>query len=367
MANRIGKRAVLTGANQPIEIWERETPPAGPGEALLRLEFGGVCGTDVHFWHGEVPLPGPVVLGHEGIGIIEQLGDGLTHDFAGAPLAIGDRVYWQPVRPCHHCYPCTVLNDVSMCENAFASLFGDANAPTAATYSDIITLGAGLPFYRIPDNTSSEAIIAFGCAMPTMLQGLERLGGIQAGQTVVIQGCGPVGLAATLLAHLAGAQQVIVIGAPQQRLEMARQLGADHTIDLTEVTAEADRVQQIRDLTAGRGAEVVIEAAGVVSAFGEGLQMVAPAGRYLIVGLWSAQGTVPVEPRLINNGNLRIIGTALAQPRHLYQAIQVAQAREHQFPLAAAITHRFTIDQSQQALEAVAALETIKAVIVPSG
>jgi 5-exo-hydroxycamphor dehydrogenase len=76
---------------------------------------------------------------------------------------------------------------------------------------------------------------------------------------------------------------------------------------------------------------------------------------------------VPVEPRLINNGNLRIIGTALAQPRHLYQAIQVAQAREHQFPLAAAITHRFTIDQSQQALEAVAALETIKAVIVPSG
>lgn len=365
MTNRTGKRAVLTGANQPIEIWERESPPAGPGEAVLRLEFGGVCGTDVHFWHGEVPLPGPVVLGHEGIGIIEELGEGLTRDSGGTLLAIGDRVYWQPVRPCYQCYACTVLNDVSMCENAFASIFGDANAPTPATYSEVITLGAGLPFYRIPDDTSSEAVIAFGCAMPTMLQGLERLGGISSGQNVVIQGCGPVGLAATLLAHLSGAQKVIVIGAPEQRLNMARQLGADHTIDMTQVTSVAERTEQVRALTGGRGADVVIEAAGLLAAFSEGLQLVAPAGRYLIVGLWSAQGTVPVEPRLINNGNLRIIGTALAQPRHLYQAIQVAQARQNQFPLAEAITHRFSIDQSQQALEAVAALETIKAVVMP--
>ena len=366
MGNRTGKRAVLTGAHQPIEIWERDTPPAGAGEAVLRLEFGGVCGTDVHFWHGEVPLPGPVVLGHEGIGFIEELGEGLSNDSAGTPLAIGDRVYWQPVRPCYECYACTVLNDVSMCENAFASIFGDANAPTPATYSEIITLGAGLPFYRIPDDTSSEAVIAFGCAMPTMLQGLERLGGISPGHNVVIQGCGPVGLAATLLAHLSGAQQVIVIGAPEQRLAMARKLGADHTIDMTQITSVSERTERVRALTGGRGADVVIEAAGVLAAFSEGLPLVAPAGRYLIVGLWSAQGTVPIEPRLINNGNLRIIGTALGQPRHLYQAIQVAQARQDQFPLAEAITHRFTIEQSQQALEAVAALETVKAVVVPS-
>lgn len=365
MTNRTGKRAVLTGANQPIEIWERESPGAGPGEAVLKLEFGGVCGTDVHFWHGEVPLPGPVVLGHEGIGIIEELGEGLATDSAGAPIAIGDRVYWQPVTPCNHCYPCTILNDVSMCENAFASLFGDANAPTPSTYSEVITLGAGLPFYKLPDDTSSEAVIAFGCAMPTMLQGMERLGGIQAGQTVVVQGSGPVGLAATMLAHLAGAHQVIMIGAPAPRLEMARKLGADHTIDITQITSVAERTERVRELTNGRGAEVVIEAAGVLEAFSEGLQLVAPSGRYLIVGLWSAPGTVAVEPRLINNGNLQIIGTALAGPRHLYQAIQVAQMQQSRLPMAEAISHRFTVEQSQQALEAVAAQETVKAVLVP--
>jgi len=365
MTYRTGKRAVLTGAHQPIEIWERETPPAGPGEAVLKLEFGGVCGTDVHFWHGEVPLPGPVVLGHEGIGIIEELGEGLTSDSAGTPISIGDRVYWQPVTPCNHCYPCTILNDVSMCENAFASLFGDANAPTPSTYCEVITLGAGLPFYKLPDDTSSEAVIAFGCAMPTMLQGMERLGGIQAGQTVVVQGSGPVGLAATMLAHLAGAHQVIMIGAPARRLEMARKLGADHTIDITQITSVGERTERVRELTNGRGAEVVIEAAGVLEAFSEGLQLVAPSGRYLIVGLWSAPGTVAVEPRLINNGNLKIIGTALAGPRHLYQAIQVAQMQQNRLPMAEAITHRFTVEQSQQALEAVAAQETVKAVLVP--
>ncbi len=365
MTNRTGKRAVLTGANQPIEIWERESPGAGPGEAVLKLEFGGVCGTDVHFWHGEVPLPGPVVLGHEGIGIIEELGEGLATDSAGAPIAIGDRVYWQPVTPCNHCYPCTILNGVSMCENAFASLFGDANAPTPSTYSEVITLGTGLPFYKLPDDTSSEAVIAFGCAMPTMLQGMERLGGIQAGQTVVVQGSGPVGLAATMLAPLAGAHQVIMIGAPAPRLEMARKLGADHTIDITQITSVTERTERVRELTNGRGAEVVIEAAGVLEAFSEGLQLVAPSGRYLIVGLWSAPGTVAVEPRLINNGNLQIIGTALAGPRHLYQAIQVAQMQQSRLPMAEAISHRFTVEQSQQALEAVAAQETVKAVLVP--
>src|SRR5262245_37804388 len=165
-----------------------------------------------------------------------------------------------------------------------------------------------MAFFRIPDDTPSEAVIAFGCAMPTMLQGMDRLGGVTPGQTVVVQGCSPVGLAAILLSKIAGARQIIVIGAPERRLGMARRLGADEAISLEVMPSEDERVQRVRDLTAGRGAEVVIEAAGVVAAFGEGLKHAAKAGRYLIVGLWSAPGTIPVQPRFINNANLRIIG-----------------------------------------------------------
>jgi len=223
-----------------------------------------------------------------------------------------------------------------------------------------------MPFYRIPDDTPSEAVIAFGCAMPTMLQGVERLGGIAVNQTVVVQGCGPVGLAATLLARLSGARQIIVIGAPERRLAMARRLGATTTVNMETMNTEEERVQHVRDLTEGRGAEVVIEAAGAVAAFAEGLKLVAKNGRYLIVGLWSAPGAVPVEPRYLNNTNLRIIGTALFQSQHVYGAIQVARAHHREFPLAEAVTHRFLLAESQQALEAVARLETVKAVITPA-
>jgi 5-exo-hydroxycamphor dehydrogenase len=366
MTQRTGKRAVLVAANQPLEIWERPVADPGPGEVLAHLTHGGVCGTDVHFWRGEVPLPGPVVLGHEGVAVIEMLGNGVTTDYAGTPVAVGDRVYWQPVAPCQRCYACTVLGDVSMCENAFAGVFGNADGPTTASYCDYATLRAGLPFYRVPDDTPSDAVIALGCALPTMLQGLERLGGIRPGMSVVVQGCGPVGLAATLLAHLSGAAPLVVIGAPARRLAVACQFGATHTLNVEDLPDPTTRAARVREITGGHGADVVIEAAGVLPAFAEGLHLIARGGCYLIVGLWSAPGTVAVEPRVINNLNLRIIGTALSQPRHLHQALQVVQAQHRHFPLAEAVTHRFRIEDSQRALEAVVRLETVKAVIAPA-
>jgi 5-exo-hydroxycamphor dehydrogenase len=222
-----------------------------------------------------------------------------------------------------------------------------------------------MAFYRIPEDTPSEAVIAFGCAMPTMLKGIERVGGIAVNQTVVVQGCGPVGLAATLLAGVSGAREVIVIGAPRARLEMAQRLGATATIDLNEVKTPEARIAKVRELTGGRGGEVVIEAAGAVPAFGEGIQLASKGGRYLIVGLWSAPGTVPVEPRYLNNMNLRIIGTALYEGRHIHGAIQVARRHHGSLPMVEAVTHKVPLAECQKALEAVGKLESVKAVVLP--
>jgi 5-exo-hydroxycamphor dehydrogenase len=366
MPDRTSKRAVLVKPNEPIEIWERPIRPPAAGETIVRVDFAGVCGTDVHLWRGEFPLPGPVVLGHEGVARIEELGEGVTTDYAGEPVARGDRVYWVPLSPCHRCYACTVEKELTQCESALAALFRDGAEPPSACYSELVWLPRGMAFYRIPDDTPSEAVIAFGCAMPTMLKGLERLGGIAVNQTVVVQGCGPVGLAATLLASASGARDVIVLGAPRKRLEMARRLGATATIDIDEVKSADERARRVRELTSGRGAEVVIEAAGAVPAFAEGLQLAAKGGRYLIVGLWSAPGSVPVEPRFLNNQNLRIIGTALFEARHVHGAIQIARRHHRSAPMAEAVTHRFPLAQSQKALETVAALESVKAVVLPA-
>ena len=366
MSSLMSKRAVLVAPDQPIEVWEAAMTDPKPGEVVVKVQLGGVCGTDVHFWRGEVPLPGPMVLGHEGIGTVEKLGQGVATDYAGQALSEGDRVYWMPLSPCYHCRACTVEQDPTLCENMMADLMRDATLPPSASYSEYSLLGADMPFYRIPDDTPSEPVIAFGCAMPTMLQALERLGSIDINQTVVIQGCGPVGLSATLLAKVSGARQIIVIGAPELRLEMARRLGATDTINMEAMTTEEERIERVRELTGGRGADVVIEAAGALNAFGEGVKLTAPNGRYVVVGLWSAPGTVAIEPRYINNRNLRIIGSAAYRSSHLFGAIQVAQQQHQNFPMAEAVTHRFAIEDTQKALEAVANLETIKAVIVPS-
>jgi 5-exo-hydroxycamphor dehydrogenase len=366
MTSRTSKRAVLVEAKKPIEIWDRAVRSPGPGETLLKVDLAGVCGTDVHLWRGEVPLPGPIVLGHEGVATIEKLGDGVSTDYAGTPVKRGDRVYWVPLSPCRRCYACTVEKESTHCPSALGALFRDAAEPPSACYAELAWLPDGMAFYRIPDDTPSEAVIAFGCAMPTMLKGLERLGGIAMNQTVAVQGSGPVGLAATLLARAAGAGELIVLGAPKQRLAMAKRLGATATIDLDEVRSPEDRVRRVRELTGGRGADVVIEAAGAVAAFGEGLELAAMGGRYLIVGLWSAPGAVPVEPRYLNNNNLHVIGTALFEARHVYGAIQVARRYHRQLPMAEAVTHRFALAESQKALETVAALESVKAVVLPA-
>ena len=364
MSERQSKRAVMVAPHAPIETVITPLPPAEPGGAVVAVEMGGVCGTDVHLWHGAVPLDGPIVLGHEGIGRLAELGDGALTDYVGEPVNVGDRVYWAPFNPCHRCYPCTILKDYSLCVRLAEGLFTHPDDPSHASYNDYAFLPAGMPFFKVPDGTPSEAIIAFGCALPTILQAIERLGYIRPGEHVVVQGSGPVGLAATLVARASGAGLIGVIGTPAHRLDAALGLGADFTIDIGDVPEQDDRIDEIRSRLP-RGADVVIEAAGVLEAFTEGLPLVSRNGRYLVVGLWGGAGGVDVDPRLINNNNLTIVGSALAGPEHYYQAVGFTTTHHSRYPMADAVTHRFKIDRAQEALEAVANLETVKAVIVP--
>jgi len=271
-------RAVLVEPFAPLEIVTTEVPPAEPGGALVAVEMGGVCGTDVHFWRGKWPLEGPIVLGHEGVGRIAELGEGSTTDYAGEPIAVGDRVYWANARPCHRCYACTIRKDFSLCDRLDEVFFTPPEAPSHSTYNDLASLLGGMPFFKVPEDVPAEAVIAFGCALPTMLQALDRLGGIRPGEDVVVQGSGPVGLAAALLARVNGAGRVGVIGAPERRLALARDYGADFTVDVLEVTDPAARIREVHDRL-GKAPDLIIEAAGVLDAFPEGVEMLDRGGR----------------------------------------------------------------------------------------
>jgi 5-exo-hydroxycamphor dehydrogenase len=344
---------VFVGARRPLECRGGQIADPAPGALLIRTTIAGVCGTDAHRLDGDLPDPGhPVTFGHEGVGVIEALGRGVTADRAGIPVRVGDRVYWSPSgdRP------------------GVPSELGwppPADVPNPAAYQDYATLPPSNIFYRIPDDTSAEAVIAFGCALPTALGGMARLGGVVPGQTVVVQGCGPVGLASTLLASLSAARQVIAIGAPDARLHAAGVLGASSVIPL-ESTSAAERRQRVLDLTGGRGAEVVIEAAGKLAAFAEGLDLLAEGGRYLVLGLYSGRGTVAFDPIRLNNRSQSVIGSmGPTQLSDYLTTIHLAQRHGRRLGFAELITHRFSLSETEQAIDSARSGEAIKAIVLP--
>jgi len=354
--------AVLARAGAPIENRFIDVPPPGPGAVLARVYMGGICGTDVHLRRGDRQLPFPIVLGHEGTGIVEALGDGVTRDSAGEALTAGDPVYWCPIPPCHNCYYCTVEKDFSSCSNAAG--IHNAEQPGWGSYADLVTLPPGMAIYRIPDATSPEAVIALGCALPAVLQGFDRLALTTLPDSVVIQGAGPIGLSAVLVAKQLGASTIVVIDQHEHRLDMARRLGATATVSLT--ASAAERKARVLELCGSRGPRVVVEAAGALSAFGEGVDLAGHNGVYLLIGLWSGHGTTPVDPIVLVHKNLRIVGSCFAQPEHYYRAMHLAAQLEQRLPLTEIITHRFDVFRADEALDTVESGLAVKAVIQPA-
>jgi threonine dehydrogenase-like Zn-dependent dehydrogenase len=354
------RACVLVEPNR-VETWDVQVFDPEPGGALVRIVAGGVCGSDVHIMSGEAGvMPFPIILGHEGVGRIEKLGAGVTTDYAGVPVKPGDLVYWAPIALCHRCHSCTVL-DETPCDNS--TFFAHAEKPNWGSYADFACLPNGLAFFRLPDGASVDAVIALGCALPTALRGFDRCGPVRMGDTVVVQGAGPVGLSAILLAKLSGAREIIAVDMHENRLAIARSLGATATVSLKDSPEE--RRRQIYDRVAPNGPDIVVEAAGALPAFPEGVDIAGNHGRYIILGLWGAIGTQPISPRDLTIKNLTIAGATFAKPKHFHQALHLAARLNGEYPLAEIVSHRFGVAQALEALDATAAGSVIKAIIDP--
>ncbi|KAF2813166.1 GroES-like protein [Mytilinidion resinicola] len=357
---RTGKVVVFTAPSKPLEIRTEPSPDPSADQVVVRVSIAGVCGSDAHRLSGDYPAPSqPICFGHEGVGVVEALGSNITSDRAGTPLAVGDRISWLPATPCGDCEACE-LSTPMFCKDI--NWPAPAGTPNAATYREFATLGARNIYYRIPDTTSLESVIAFGCAMPTALRGFAKLGQ-SVGSDVVIQGSGPVGLAMTVLASLAGAKTIIVTGGSKERLDAARKLGATETLSVRSTSVE-ERRERVKVLTKGRMASVVVEAAGVPEAFPEGLDLLGMNGKYLIAGLYSGKAVYPVDAVRIVNYNLQIIGSVGIEPEHYLKTVQIATEHGSRLGFADLITHRFPLSDLEEAIRS-ARMDSVKTVVVP--
>jgi alcohol dehydrogenase len=328
-----------------IELQEKQVPEIGATDALIRVTTTTICGTDVHILKGEYPVEPGLTIGHEPVGVIAKLGSAVRG------YRVGQRVIVGAITPCGQCYPC-LDGHGAQCgaghgrEQARAMggwRFGNTIDGCQAEYVRVPHAQANLT--PVPDALSDEQVLMCPDIMSTGFGGAER-GGIRIGDIVAVFAQGPIGLCATAGARLLGATQIIVIDGLPERLEMAKRLGADVTINFH----DADPVETIRDLTGGRGVDVAIEALGLQSTFESALRSVRPGGVVSSLGVYSGKLTLPLDAFAAGLGDHTIVTTLCPGGRERMRRLVgvIASGRVDLQPL---VTHRFKLDDVAAAYE----------------
>ncbi len=357
--------AVVTSLHGPTEVREVQIPDPEETGILARVDVATLCGTDVHHWLGELRPNGenlPYIPGHETAAIIEEI-RGNRSDVLGRPLKKGDRVIANYPR-CNHCYFCTVANQPQLCPNGYS--YGNYRCETypflLGGCSEMHYYPPGCDVVKIPDEVPSDLAASAACALRTVIHGYERLGGIEPHETVLVQGAGPLGLYATALARDRGSAKVIVIGAPKSRLEVAKNWGADETLDLDDCPNQADRRAWVLDRTNGLGPDIVVQCASGL-ANPEGLDLVRRGGRVVAIGVGGAQITLPSN--IITVKGLQVSGVIGALGRHFWKALEFLRTRSDRFDFSELLTGVYTLDQVGDALLTMERFEGVKAVVIP--
>lgn len=363
---RVARAMVLEEFNKPLVLREIEIPERKQGEVLVRILASGICGSDIDMWEGKDPrTPLPIILGHEGIGEIAEIDEGVT-DLFGKPLGVGDLIMWNRGLTCGKCYYCSIKEQPALCPNrrTYGINMSSANEPFInGNYSEYLMLMPRSEIFKIEVEIDPSVLVAAGCAGATAAHAIE-LHDIKPGDTVVVQGPGPVGLFALAFAIARGAALTIVTGRRRDlKLEIAKRFGAAEVIVTGETTVE-ERIQQVKDLTNGLGADHVIDCTGSASAVNEGLKMVGKYGTYSLPGIAVPVGEVPIAIyEDVAAKNVRIQGVWVSDCRHTYEAIELVCSKR--FPFEDMVTHRFPLEDANKAFETILNKQAIKAVLVP--
>ncbi|GAA0583004.1 NAD(P)-dependent alcohol dehydrogenase [Halomonas salifodinae] len=327
-----------------IEIDDKPIPEIGPNDALIRVTTTTICGTDVHILKGEYPVETGLTIGHEPVGVIEKLGANVQG------YREGQRVIAGAICPSFTSYACQdgcSSQDGGHHAHGYKPMggwrFGNTIDGAQAEYLRVPDAQANLS--PVPDGLSDEQVLMCPDIMSTGFAGAESAG-IKIGDTVAVFAQGPIGLCATAGARLRGAGLIIAVDGVDERLAMARQLGADVVIDFRKV----DVVSEILRLTGGRGVDASIEALGLQSTFEAALRVLKPGGTLSSLGVYSGDLTIPLDAFCAGLGDHKIV-TSLCpggkeRMRRLMQIID-----SERLDLGPMVTHRYDLENIVEAYE----------------
>jgi threonine dehydrogenase-like Zn-dependent dehydrogenase len=331
-------KAVVFREQNRVAIEEIARPSPGAGQAVIRITTTTICGTDVHIVRGEYPVEPGLVLGREPVGVIDQLGAGLSDLYE-----IGQRVIVGAITPCGQCFYCLNGNH-SQCGGPLGGWrFGNTINGAWAEYLLVPDAKANLA--PIPEGLTDEDVMLCPDIFSTGLSGAES-GNIKVGDSVAVFAQGPIGLCATVGAKLKGASLIIGVDSNEERLRMARRLGANVTLN----TASGDVVAAIKRLTDGRGVDVAIEALGRQETFENALRSIRPGGTLSSLGVYSGKLVAPYEAFYAGLGDQKIVTTLCPGGKERMRRL-MAMIANRRVDLTSLVSHHFALDDIQEAFD----------------
>ncbi|HUA77575.1 MAG TPA: zinc-binding dehydrogenase [Acetobacteraceae bacterium] len=371
--------ATFAGPGQQAVIRAVPRPAIPPRAALFRVAACGVCGTDLHILagHWPKPLPWPFTLGHEVTGVITEIGPELAEDYMGNRLVPGAKVMIPPLMPCGRCYYCVHYpKHANKCLTPvyYGRYLGFEKPPhlwggfAEMEYVDLDML-PGTKIYRLPDDMPLW-LGTLAEPLTSCLRAFRRAaesGGFSAGDTVVIQGSGPIGVLAVVAAREMGAGRVIVVGAPEEpRLALCRRFGAEATLDITHHAPGAARIGAVREIVGGFGADLVMDCSGHPSAGPEGIEMLRDGGTYVEMGQFTDAGAIETSWHRICTKDISVLGSWAFTADDIWSGIKMLDRARERYPFREMQSwFPFTEAGIAEAIDAARAMRCVKATIVP--
>jgi threonine dehydrogenase-like Zn-dependent dehydrogenase len=363
------------------EIREYPLPEPAAGCVLIRMEMSGICGTDKHTFQGYTTQYGgralefPIIQGHENVGAIAAIGgDGKYADFEGVALRQGDRVVVGANVACGECYYCRHDFPYYCCEKTtdYGNNLSAKNPPHLfGGWSQYMYVVPGSFLVKVPDDLPSEvAVLTEIFAVSVGLDRAKQMSSFpnesfRFDDTVVVLGVGPLGMCFLMKARMLGAGTIIAVDKSEYRLNFAKRLGADFAVNVGTMSKE-ERLRMVKDLTHGRGADMVIECAGVPQAVPEALELLRVGGLLVEAGNFSDLGEVPISPhRHICAKNARILGVGGEEPAAYAPSMRQMARYMKNYPLREFVTHRYGLRDVDAAMKKSLEAESMKVVLEP--
>jgi alcohol dehydrogenase len=360
-------RSMVVEEPGKMSLREFDLPAIGLEDGLLKVEMAGVCGSDPGMFGGKaaaLPITYPLILGHEVVGQIEAIGDLAAKRHK---VKEGDRVVVETAFGCGHCYSCLTGNYVQ-CESSL--LYGhtiSCQEPPHlwGAYGEYLYLAPRANFHRVSDDLPAEAAVLICAVLGNAVRWLGIMGGVSIGHTVVIEGPGLQGLAGVIVARESGASRIIVTGLKKdkKRFALAKEFGATHCVD----AEDRDPVEEVRKITKGTMADVVMDATGHPEGAVKALDMVRKRGTIILPGIYGAGKSIPLILDKLVFKEVKMQGVLSQNIQSVLPAIELAEARK--YPVEKMVTHRFPLEEAERAIRLVGGEfggeDPIKVVILP--